>query len=130
MTSTTEQVPGSEQMAPDVATGPRGRLARFVGAFAVGLTLTAVLVVGVFVAFDGRYAGLVLPGVSVGTVDLSGLPPAEARDRLTAAYAGLAEGTLVIEIPDATVPVPYATLGRRIAAETLVDEAKIGRAHV
>ena len=101
MTSTTEQVPGSEQMAPDVATGPRGRLARFVGAFAVGLTLTAVLVVGVFyvIVMYGLEAAF---GFDMGQfLDLANFPPlysGAAMQTGSSVFAELVQWIVVLDI--------------------------------
>ena len=70
----------------------------------------------------------ILPGVRVGAVDVSGLEPTVAAERLRAAYASLAEGELVLVGPNGPRSVSYAELGRRPDVEAMVAEAMaIGR---
>jgi vancomycin resistance protein YoaR len=52
--------------------------ARVLIAFAIGLVLFTVLLSLVPVFFDKKYDGRIYPGVSVGGIDLSGLPPEQA----------------------------------------------------
>ena len=102
---------------------------RFGLAFGVGLLAVLVLGIAAMAWYDAQYVGRVLPGVSVGTVDLSGLPPEEASSALAAEYADLADGELVLAGPDGPIVVPYADLGRRADVEAMVADAMaVGRA--
>ena len=82
MTTTTE--------ATEVSSRPRRPSARlrFAVAFLVGLLLALGVGAGAMYAYDQQYTGRVLPGVRVGSVDLSGLTPDAARAALGAAYHG------------------------------------------
>src|SRR5581483_4842025 len=73
---------------------------RFGVAFAFGLALAASLALAGTYAFEQRYANRVLPGVRVGSTDLSGLTAAEARARLSEAYASLGNGRIIVVGPD------------------------------
>jgi len=109
---------------------PRGRRTRlrFAVAFLAGLIATLALGAGALYAFDQQYAGRILPGVRIGSVDLSGLEPVSAADRLRAEYAYLGEGELVLSGPDGTTTVSYAAIGRGPDVEAMVVEAMaIGR---
>jgi vancomycin resistance protein YoaR len=111
-------------------TPPRSRRTRlrFAVAFLVGLVATLALGAGALYAFDQQYAGRILPGVRIGSVDLSGLEPVSAADRLQAEYAYLGEGELVLSGPDGTTTVSYAAIGRGPDVEAMVAEAMaIGR---
>jgi vancomycin resistance protein YoaR len=94
----------------------------------LGLVLLVVAVVagatGGLLAWDAGYEGRILPGVHVGTVDLSGLDRDQAAAALNAAYP-LDEGSLVLSTPDGEIAIPYSEVGRRLDTEALVDEAMV-----
>jgi vancomycin resistance protein YoaR len=96
---------------------------RFVIAFIVGLL--AVLAVGTagIYAYDQQYADRILPGVRVGTVDVSGLDRAAAAERLGGAFASASDGAIVIHSSVAELRVPYADFGRRADIGAMVDAA-------
>jgi vancomycin resistance protein YoaR len=122
MTTTTE--PGVQ---PNDSRRPSARL-RFSVAFLIGLILTLGLGVGAMYAYDQQYAGRVLPGVQVGSVDVSGLSAEAARTKLLGAYGGLSDGRIVIVGPDGQHVISYAEIGRGLDADGLVDEAMaVGR---
>ncbi|HEV8488593.1 MAG TPA: VanW family protein [Candidatus Limnocylindrales bacterium] len=101
---------------------------RFLAAFAAGVAAVLVLGAGALYAFDRHYEGRILPGVHVGSVDLSGLSPDSARSRLAAAFATAGDGELVLLAGDRAIRIPYADLGRRIDVDALVETAAgIGR---
>jgi vancomycin resistance protein YoaR len=101
---------------------------RFFVAFLVGLMAAMALGVGAMYAYGQQYAGRVLPGVQVGSVDLSGLDSAAATERLRAQYGSLSEGEVVLAGPDGDIVIPYAEFGRRADLETMVAEAMdVGR---
>ena len=60
---------------------------RFLAAFTFGILGVLAVSAGALAAFESSNTGRVMPGVHVGTVDLSGLTPSEARARLNDAYA-------------------------------------------
>jgi vancomycin resistance protein YoaR len=102
---------------------------RFALAFVVGIGLALAIAAGALYAYDQQYAGRILPGVSVGAVDLSGLDPVTAADRLRQAYAELGEGELILAGPDGPLVVPFADFGRRADVEGMVGLALgVGRA--
>ena len=101
---------------------------RFAVAFLVGLLAALGIGAGALYAYDQQYTGRVLPGVRVGTVDLSGLGPGEAEARLRAAYASLSEGTLTITTTEGDRTIDYAAIGRGPDIEAMVGEAlAVGR---
>src|SRR3954465_16035025 len=69
---------------------------RFALAFGIGLVVALLLGVGALYAYDQQYTGRVLPGVHVGTVDLSGLTPRTAASRLLETYGGLSSRKVVV----------------------------------
>jgi vancomycin resistance protein YoaR len=122
MTTATDTVPLKTGRAPDATK------TRFVMAFVAGLVAVLLLGAGALYAFDRQYAGLILPGIRAGSVDLSGLTPEAARSQLSAVYAPAGQGELVLTAGDRTVRVPYAEVGRRIDVDALVaTAAAIGR---
>lgn len=125
MTTTT---PETVAIPADSARRPSGRM-RFGVAFLVGLMVALLVGVGAIYAYDQQYVGRVLPGVRVGSVDLSGLDPVVAADRLRAEYAGLSEGEIVLDGPDGPITVSYDAVGRRADIDAMVADAMaVGRA--
>lgn len=113
---------------PTTPPGGRPLRVRFAVAFVAGLVATLALGAGALYAFDQQYAGRVLPGIRIGTVDLSGLDPATATERLRAAYADLGDGELVLSGPDGSVTIDFDAIGRGPDVEAMVAEAMaIGR---
>ncbi|CAN5576702.1 hypothetical protein BH20CHL7_BH20CHL7_14140 [soil metagenome] len=101
---------------------------RFTVAFLAGLLAALALGAGAMYAYDQQYEGRILPGVRVGAVDLSGLDPAAATQRLQAEYVGLSEGQLVLAGPEGPHRIAYSDVGRRADIEALVaDSMAIGR---
>jgi vancomycin resistance protein YoaR len=97
-------------------------------AFGAGVAAVLLLGAGAMYAFDRQYDGRILPGVHVGSVDLSGLSPEAARTSLAAAFATAGDGELAIVAGNRTITIPYADLGRRIDVDALVESAAgIGR---
>ena len=102
---------------------------RFLAAFGIGLAAILILGAGVLFAYDRQFEGRILPGVHVGSVDLSGLSPADASARLSTAYADLGSGELVLSGGGSQASVPYASLDRHLDVDGLVaDAAAVGRA--
>jgi vancomycin resistance protein YoaR len=102
---------------------------RFLMAFLLGLMAVLAVGVGALYAYDQQYRDRILPGIHVGTTDVSGLTADEAAARLHAAYDRLAEGNVVLAIGGRTVQIPYGYAARGPDVEAMVDEAmSLGRA--
>ena len=119
MTTTSETLPP----ATDVSTIARRRWVPFLVAFGIGLV--AVLVIGVagLYAYDAAFDGRILPGVRVGTVDVSGMDRAQATTALEAAYGGLAKGEVVVHTALGDRSIPYSSFGRGPDLNTMIDQA-------
>ncbi len=124
MTTTTPETVGV--VVPETGR-PSGRL-RFTLAFFAGLLLAAVAGVGALYAYDQQYVGRVLPGVRVGPVDLSGLEPAVAAERLRDAYGSLGDGEIVVKTAEGKTSISFADIDRGPDVEAMVAEAMaVGR---
>jgi vancomycin resistance protein YoaR len=124
MTTTT---PDSIGVTVPDARRPSGRV-RFAIAVLVGLLLATVVGVGALYAYDQQYVGRVLPGVRVGTVDLSGLEPAAAAERLREAYGSLGGGEITLKTPEGKTTISFADIGRGPDVEAMLAEAlAVGR---
>jgi vancomycin resistance protein YoaR len=108
---------------------PRRRVGlRFAIAFLAGLLAALALGAGALYGYDRQYDGRILPGVRVGTIDVSGLTPDAARTRLEAGLRDLTDGELVLRVGDEEMTIPWSDLGRRVEVDALVDEAMgVGR---
>jgi vancomycin resistance protein YoaR len=123
MTTTTNTVP---PIALD--TGRRSGLVRFLTAFGASLGAAIILGIGALYAFDRAYEGRVLPGITVGRVDLSGLDPAIAEERVSDAFAFVGRGTVVLTVGSETRAIGYAAFDRRVDVDAVVGDAlAVGR---
>jgi hypothetical protein len=110
--------------SPEALAAPARPLrGRFAAAFAFGLLAVLAIAAGAMAAFERSYEGRVLPGIHVGSVDLTGLTTAQASERLLAEYRELAEGELVLITVDQTASIAYADVGRRLDVDAVVAEA-------
>jgi vancomycin resistance protein YoaR len=98
---------------------------RVAAGFVLGFALALVLAGAGLYAFDAAHEGRVLDGVRVGTVELSGLDHDQAVAALGAAYAGYADGRVVVRTQAGTVEVPYAAFARRPDVEAMADAAML-----
>jgi vancomycin resistance protein YoaR len=96
---------------------------RFAIAFVLGAILVAGVGTGALYAYGQQYTGKVLPGVSVGGVDLSGLSPELARRALQDAYASLEGGRVVVAGPDGELTIGYSAIGRRADVDAMLAAA-------
>lgn len=104
--------------------GPRGALLGFVATLSMGL----VLLVGAATAIGVASSGRVLPGVTVGGVELGGLDHAAAAGALTAGLPALDAGTATIVVDGTPASVSFAELGRGYEVDQMVAAAyAIGR---
>jgi vancomycin resistance protein YoaR len=101
---------------------------RVLAMFLLGLALAIVVSVGAVLAYEQAHAGKIGAGVHVGPVDVSGLTRDQAAARLTSAYASLGQGTLTLKLPDGTSTITYASLGRQLDVDAVLDAAlAVGR---
>ena len=117
LTATTTTPEAGEATEPAIeATSPRRRRSlalRFGVSFVLGFLLMLGIGAGALYAWDQQYAGRVLPGVRVGSTDLSGLTPQQAEAAIASAYASLGKGQITLTGPDGdTTTITYADLGR------------------
>lgn len=104
---------------------PWGRL--FIS-FVLGLLLSGLVAGGAIYAYEQQYADRILPNVQVGSVDVSGLTRAAARDRLAASFAGLGRGFINVILGGTVTQIPYAEVTRRVDVDAMVDTAfAVGR---
>ncbi|MEA2520072.1 MAG: hypothetical protein QOF49_2152 [Chloroflexota bacterium] len=107
----------------------RRLLPRFILAFVLGLIAVLAIGVGALYAYDQQYQARILPGVHVGTVNLSGLTGDEAAGRLHEAYDGLATGQIVLVAQDRDIVLPYSRAMRAADVDSMVARAmSVGRA--
>jgi vancomycin resistance protein YoaR len=96
-----------------------------VGGLAVLLVLLAMGAGGAAAgaaAWDSSYANRILPGVTAGGVNLSGLTRDEAIAALEAAYP-VDQGAVVLPIPSGPIEITYASVGRSVDAAAVADQA-------
>ncbi|HEV8699631.1 MAG TPA: VanW family protein [Candidatus Limnocylindrales bacterium] len=110
--------------APEITGGfaiPRpGRAA---ARFVAGTLLGVLLVLGGIVGFGQAYAGRILPGVAIGSVDVSGLTESQARASVEAALGRLEDGQITVRSKrDATV-ITFADVGRVVDNDAMIAAA-------
>lgn len=96
---------------------------RFGVAFLVGLLISTAVGIAALYAYDRQYEGRVLPGVSIGGVDLSGLDRAAASAAIHQAYDRLGEGSITFRAEGKRTTIPYEEIGRGPDVEAMVAEA-------
>jgi vancomycin resistance protein YoaR len=107
--------------APD-APRASGRV-RFGVAFLIGLLVSMTLGIGALYAYDRQYAGRILPGVSIGGLDLSGQDPVTAAAALRQVYGELGEGSLTFRADGRQTTITFEEIGRGPDVEAMVAEA-------
>jgi vancomycin resistance protein YoaR len=101
----------------------------FALAFLLGLAAVLAIGAGALYAYDQEYQGRILPGVRVGSIDLSGLSADEAAARLHDHYDNLAAGRAVLVAGDQEIALPFSRARRGPAIDTMVNQAlSVGRA--
>jgi vancomycin resistance protein YoaR len=99
------------------------RPGRAAARFVAGTLLGVLLVLGAIVGFGQAYAGRILPGVVIGSVDVSGLTETQALDALRPTVDGLEHGQITVRsIRDSTV-ISFADMGRVVDDEAMVAAA-------
>ena len=91
--------------------------------FVLGLVLIVALAGAALFAADASYEGRILPGVRVGSTDLSGMDRGQAAAALKSAYAGYGAGRLIVRTTAGDVTVPYADIARQAHVDEMVDAA-------
>jgi vancomycin resistance protein YoaR len=115
--------------APQITRGlaiPRpGRIAlRFV----VGALLGVALALGAIAGFGQSYAGRILPGVVIGSVDVSGMTGEQARTTLDAALGELEKGQITVRSKRDETVITFADVGRTVQRDAMIDAAMaVGR---
>jgi vancomycin resistance protein YoaR len=112
---------GRPRITANVA--PDFRLVGFVAAFAIGTFATLFVFMALAFGYAGSYDNRILPGVHVGSVDLSGLSRDQAVGTLSGNYAYVAEGEVTVTTPVGVTTITYQQLGRRPDAEAMADAA-------
>ena len=112
---------------PDVTRRSSTRL-RFAVAFLVGLIASMAIGAGALYAYDRQYVGRILPGVAIGSLDMSGLDAVAAGAAIRQVYGYLGEGSLTFKTPESERTVTFAEIGRGPDVDAMVAEAlAIGR---
>ena len=92
-------------------------------AFAVGAIAALVLVTAVALAAFGAFSSRVVPGVRVGSVDVSGLSRDQVIAKLQTDYAYLGQGEVRITTPVGVATITYQQAGRAPDVESMADAA-------
>ena len=96
--------------------------------FGATLLVGLLVVIGASAAIGVSAASAVLPGVSVGGVDVGGLDRDAAAEHLTEALPSLSTGKAVISVAEVEHVRSYADLGRGYELDAMVDAAfAVGR---
>ncbi len=112
--------------APDTPR-PSTRL-RFGVAFLVGLLASTAIGAGALYAYDRQYVGRVLPGVSIGSLDLSGLDAVSAGAAIRQVYGYLGDGSVTFRSLGKQTTITFEEIGRGPDVEAMVAEAlAVGR---
>jgi vancomycin resistance protein YoaR len=99
------------------------RLVGFAAAFIGGAIATLVLLSAVAFSFAGSYNNRVVPGVHVGSVDLSGDTRDEAIAKLQAGYSYLSKGEVTVTTPAGSTTITYGQLNRGPDVDVMADTA-------
>jgi vancomycin resistance protein YoaR len=92
-------------------------------AFVIGFILSLGFAGSALLAYDAQHDGRVLTGVSVAGVDLSGLDLTTATATLEQAFAGYADGHVVVETTAGPITIEYEDFDRRPDVAAMVDAA-------
>jgi vancomycin resistance protein YoaR len=77
---------------------------------------------------SGATSGTIMPGVHVGSIDLSGLDETAARQVLGDAFAYVGQGQVTLTADTNTATITYSSIGRHVDIDKLIAEAfAVGR---
>ena len=115
-------------MTTDLTPAPPKRRGRSLGlTFAIAFLLGVSIVVGAggagLYAYGQQYSGKVLPGVSVGGVDLSGLTPEAAAAAIAEAIGALAAGVITLPGPEGELTIGFKEIARGPDTRVMLDAA-------
>ena len=96
---------------------------RFGASFVLGLLLTVGVGAGVLYAWGQQYDSRILPGVRIGSTDLSGLTREQAEAEIANAYGSFGTGQITLDGPDGPATISYADVGRGPDTTALIDAA-------
>jgi vancomycin resistance protein YoaR len=96
---------------------------RFALGFVVAGAACLLLLVAVAAAFRSTYSDRVVPGVHVGSIDLSGLTHDQVVARLESAYAYMGQGEVTVTTATGTATISYQQTGRGPDVEAMAYEA-------
>jgi vancomycin resistance protein YoaR len=99
------------------------RLLRFVFGFAVATVGVVLLLVAAAAGARSMYSDRVVPGVHVGSVDVSGLTRDQVIARLQSAYSYVGEGEITVTTATGTAKITYQQTGRVPDVGTMAYEA-------
>jgi vancomycin resistance protein YoaR len=99
------------------------RLVGFGAAFVGAAVATLFLLSAAAFGLKGSYDSRVLPGVHVGSVDLSGLTRNEAMAKLKSDYAYLSSGEVTVTTPVGVTTITYQQIDRGPDIEAMADAA-------
>ena len=98
-------------------------LLRFVVLSVIGATMLALLLLMLLIAWQVVLQDRVVPGVTVGGVDLSGMTEVEAASALNEEFAPLADIVHILRDGERTWQARASELGLRIATEDMLGQA-------
>lgn len=96
---------------------------RFAIAFLAGVVLVAGVGGAGLYVYGEQFNGRILPGVTVGGTDLSGLTPEQATAALDKAYGDLSTGRVLVAGPDGELTIGFSEIGRRADTAAIVEAA-------
>jgi len=99
------------------------RAARLALVFAVGAIASLLVVAAVAMVALSSFSNRVVPGVRVGSVDVSGLSRDQVLARLQSAYGYLGQGEVSIATPVGAATITYQQAGREADVEFMADAA-------
>jgi vancomycin resistance protein YoaR len=103
--------------------GPSKRLLRFVLGFVLAGAAFLLLLVGIAAGVRSVYSDKVVPGVRIGSVDVSGLTREQLTARLESAYGYLGQGEVTVTTATGTAKISYEQTGRTPDVGTMAYEA-------
>jgi len=96
--------------------------------FTIGFLFGILVALAGLIGFRQAYLERIMPGVSVGGIDVGSLTPAAARAALVERFTPLEQGKVMIRTVRGTVAIPYVELGRTFDLDSMVGAATaIGR---
>jgi vancomycin resistance protein YoaR len=100
-----------------------GRVVGFAIAFGLAAAATMLLLTAAAVAAFGASANRVVPGVRVGSIDVSGLTRDQVVARLQTSYSYLGQGKATVSTPAGAAAITYQQAGRGPDVEIMTDAA-------